>query len=561
MRTKRFPLIVGLLFCGLLPVILSAATAKYRCMWRESPSTTMVIGWDQISGEDPIIYYDVIDFGKQVTAYRKSQRPDRIIVAKGMNNHYVRLSGLQANTVYYFVIKDSQGISDRMSFKTTPASSRARLSIIAGGDSRNNREARRSANQLVSKLRPHMVVFDGDMTGGDTNEEWRQWFDDWQETIGSDGRLFPIIPARGNHESSNSSITELFDVSSRDAYYALTFGGNLLRMYTLNSLIAPAGSQKIWLEGDLRANADRVIWKMAQYHQAMRPHTRRKPEKDELYTHWAPLFYKYGVNLVMESDAHVVKTTYPVKPSREIGSEDGFIRDDETGIVFIGEGCWGAPLRQNDDAKSWTRASGSFNQFKWIFVDQEKMEIRTIRTDDAFSVAEVSDRDIFEPPIGLVIWNPPTGDVVTIYNRNYNEPTNPPLADQHQETETQTYADQYAEPSLPEPSPPGPNKNRDQPIIPEKPNPDNPNDWSMFPQVMPNAKGDVILKYHLKQRGTVNMQLISPKWQKITEVKFDQQPQGNNVKSINMSTVPAGRYLLVIKSGGEVRRRYRVLKR
>jgi hypothetical protein len=550
MRRYNVQLVVILFLCCSLPSLLQSATGRYRCSWREAPSRSIVIGWDQLSGQDPILYYDVIDFGRAVTAYRKSQRPDRIIGAKGMNNHFVRLVGLEPNTVYYFVIKDSEGISNKMSFKTAPASPNVPLSIIAGGDSRNNRSARRDANLLVSKLRPHMVVFDGDMTGGDTNEEWRQWFDDWQETIGSDGRLFPIIPARGNHEATNGSITELFDISNKSVYYGLTFGGDLLRIYTLNSLIAPAGSQKIWLESDLKAHAGKVTWKMAQYHQAIRPHTRKKPEKDELYTHWATLFYKYGVDLVMESDAHVVKTTYPIRPSREPGSDDGFIQDDEKGTVYIGEGCWGAPLRENNDPKAWTRATGSFNQFKWIFVDTEKIEVRTVRTDGSQSVAEVSDRNIFDPPVGLVIWNPPSGDVLTIRNKNYRP-------DQEQDDT------RPIEPVNPKPG------DKDKPTNPqenisnssEKPNPSDPNDWTPFPKVVPDAQGEVVLKYSLKSQCDVSMQLINPQWQKITELTFEKQPPGNNVKKINMTRVPKGRYLLVIKGGGEVVRRYRVLKR
>lgn len=564
MRRISFQLILTLTLCCFIPSLTQAETGRYRCMWRESPATSIVIGWDQISGQDPIVYYDVIDFGRQVAAYRKEHRPDRIIIAKGMNNHFVRISGLQPNTVYYFVIKDNEGVSDRMSFKTAPATSNDRLSIIAGGDSRNNREVRRNANRLVSKLRPHMVVFDGDMTGGDTNEEWRQWFDDWQETIGSDGRLFPIIPSRGNHESSNASITELFDVSSKDVYYGLTFGGDLFRLYTLNSMIAPGGSQKIWLEGDLRANAERVTWKMAQYHQSIRPHTRKKPEKDELLTHWATLFYKYGVDLVLESDAHVVKTTYPIRPSREAGSDDGFIRDDEKGTVYVGEGCWGAPLRENNDPKSWTRSTGSFNQFKWIFVDQEKIEIRTVRTDGAQRVAEVRDRNIFEPPVGLVVWNPPSGDVLTIRNPNYQPPG---VAEQSTSPAHggQTGVNEDIQRPKPNnkqtPPPKEETANNNTPITPEAPNPNDPNDWSVFPKVMPNPKGDVVLKYTLKSTCDVSMQLISPGWKKVTELHFEKQPSGNNVKSINMSRVPQGRYLLVIKGGGEVVRRYRVLKR
>ena len=418
-----FRFILTIFFCSSIFSILEAATARYRCMWRDNPSTYMVSGWDQVSGSNPVLYFGTVNHGKKTAAYPNSAKPAHTVTDKAMNNHFVRLKGLKPNTTYYFVIKDSEGVSNRMSFKTAPDNENERLSIIAGGDSRNHRRARLDANSLVSKLRPHAILFSGDMTDNDSPQEWVEWFDDWQKTIGSDGRLFPIIVTRGNHEASNQSLINLFDVKSPDLYYALNLGGDLLRVYTLNTLIPSGGEQKLWLQRDLQANTDK-IWKFAQYHQAMRPHTESKPEKNELILNWATLFHKYKVNVAVESDAHVVKWTYPIRPSREPGSAEGFIRDDENGTVYIGEGCWGAPLRYNNDDKPWTRASGSFNQFKWIFVDKYKIEIRTIKTDGGSKVAEVNHNNIFEPPFGLVMWTPSTGDVLVIKNNKFGEEPN-----------------------------------------------------------------------------------------------------------------------------------------
>ena len=399
---------------------LHARTGRYRCMWRDNPATSMVIGWDQFSGTGAKVYYDTKNCGKNISAYRNSKSPAHHVSAKGMNNHFARLSGLQPNTVYYFVIKDSDGISQMHSFRTAPDSEEERLSLIAGGDSRNHRTARLDANRLVGKLRPHAILFSGDMTDGDSAEEWQDWLDDWQKTFGSDGRIFPIIVTRGNHEASNSVLVNLFDVKKTDLYYALNLGGDLLRVYTLNTLIPAGGAQKTWLQQDLQSSSNK-IWKFAQYHQAMRPHTKSKPEKSELILNWATLFHKFGVDLAVESDAHVVKWTYPIRPSRQPGSDSGFIRDDENGTVYIGEGCWGAPLRDNNDNKNWTRASGSFNQFKWIFVDKRKIEVRTIKTDGSNSVAELRDDNLFNAPRGLVLWRPKHGEVLRILNKEFEE--------------------------------------------------------------------------------------------------------------------------------------------
>lgn len=332
----------------------------------------------------------------------------------GMQNKFARLEGLQPNTTYYFIIVDTEGSSREYSFATLPDRASERISIIAGGDSRNYREARQKANRMVAKLHPHLVMFGGDMTGGDNAEQWLRWMNDWQLTISEQGRLTPIVTARGNHEYSNKTIMALFDVPTVSNYYSLPIGGNLIQLYTLNSLIAAGGDQGEWLEQELVSNHQEVYWQLAQYHFATRPHTKRKSERNNQLHCWSRLFYKYGVDLVVESDAHVVKTTYPIKPSRAFDAEQGFIRDDRKGTVYVGEGCWGAPLRDNNDDKSWTRASGSFNQFKWMFIDKEGIEVRTVLTDSADEVGDECLYDRFCIPSGIGIWDPPTGDVLYI---------------------------------------------------------------------------------------------------------------------------------------------------
>ena len=136
-----------------------AATDKYRLTLRDDPSTTVVIGWNQISGEEQTVHYGKTDEGVNYSAYTYSQKPDREIEFKGMNNNFARLTGLEPNTAYYFVIKDSEAVSSRYWFKTLPDVSTERLSFVAGGDSRSNPDIRRVTNQTVSRLRPNAIFF------------------------------------------------------------------------------------------------------------------------------------------------------------------------------------------------------------------------------------------------------------------------------------------------------------------------------------------------------------------------------------------------------------------
>ena len=411
------------LFLILFSVISSpteAKTARYRCLIRDEPATTITIGWDQISGTSPTVYYGTTDFGKNVAAYTLKDSPQRVVSAKGMNNHYARLSKLKPNTVYYFIIVDSEGSSERFSFRTLPDDYNSRLSIVCGGDSRNLKAARINANKTVAKLRPHFVMFAGDMTGGDSDREWIEWFDDWQHTIGDDGRITAVIPARGNHEFSNKTITDMFDVRSADIYYALTFARGLLRVYTLNSLMPSSGEQRDWLEMDLRGHQD-VAWRFAQYHHPMRPHTKRKGENETIRRNWAPLFERFRLQLALECDSHVSKYTWPIRTSMEKGNDEGFVRDDAHGVVYIGEGGWGAPLRDNNDDKKWTRASASINHVNLVFIDLDNMEVRTIKTDNINQVASLQDHTRFQLPSGIDLWRPEGLETLVISNRSKSD--------------------------------------------------------------------------------------------------------------------------------------------
>lgn len=413
--TTKLQLTIIALLCVF---ITFANNDKYRLIIVDDPATKITIGWNQISGNNPTVYYDTVDHGNDTSLYTFSKIEDRSINYRDMDNRFARLTGLQPNTNYYFVIADDEGVSQRFWFKTTPDDT-SRLSFVAGGDSRNNRTPRQNANKLVSKLKPHAVFFGGDMTDDDTNAEWRDWFDDWQLTTSSDGRMIPIVPTRGNHEN-NVVVYNLFDTPDENSYYAVTFGDNLIRTYTLNSEISVLGDQLTWLQNDLTTSSS-MVWKMAQYHKPMRPHTASKSEGNAQYGAWAQLFYDEQVKLVVDCDSHMSKTTWPIRPSSGVGNDEGFEIDQQNGTVYTGEGCWGAPLRPNNDDKSWTRNSGTFNQFKLIFVDAQHIKLRTILVNNADDVSEVDNDDPFTLPENLDVFSPETGGVVTISNEIDND--------------------------------------------------------------------------------------------------------------------------------------------
>ncbi len=400
-------------------------TEHYRIIWDDDPSSKATIAWKQISGANGAVYYGTNDFGRVYTNYPSQKTVDKVgnfTIGGTIDTCFARLTGLQPDMAYYFVIKDDAGVSPRYWFLTAPDTPKP-FTFIGGGDSRSNPEPRRKANRMVAKLRPLFVCFTGDMINTSVATEWNEWFGDWQETICSDGRVIPLIPYRGNHEgydaADNPPFFELFDTTAEN-YFSFSVGGSLMRFYVLNSEMddnaTKWNAQTSWLTNDLAANAAFHTHLAAGYHKPMRPHNSGKSEGTFEYAAWAQPFYDHGMNVVFEADSHTVKRTWPIKPDAGGGSDESFIRDDANGTVYTGEGCWGAPLRSADDLKAWTRDAGMFYSFDWVHVYPSYMELYTIMVDNEAAAGNLQEGDVFSLPSGIDLWKPANGTRVIINN-------------------------------------------------------------------------------------------------------------------------------------------------
>ena len=400
--------LITILTSLLFVTLASAETDKYRLIWNDSPESSITVGWCQPSGADAKVLYRPVGSKRGFVTHEVDHKTTHL----KLKSRFARLTRLEPDTLYEFTIRDRDSESPRFTFLTAPKGE-ASFSVVSGGDSRNHRDARQRANRAVAKIQPLFVCFGGDMISKPNAQNWADWFDDWQLTTTESGRMIPIIATRGNHEGPED-VHSFFDTPNEDDYYAVSFGDDFLRIYTLNSNIVRAGKQGKWLEKDL-ADHEHTKWKMAQYHHPFRPHQSKKAEQNAQYNAWAAPFFKYGMNLAIECDSHVVKRTWPVRPSQEPGNDEGFIRDDDFGTVFIGEGCWGAPLRAADDPKEWTRDRGSFNQVNWLNITPRWISARNVMVDTIDESASIDPEFPFEAPEGMKLWEPEHGEALWIF--------------------------------------------------------------------------------------------------------------------------------------------------
>lgn len=413
-------------------------TEKYRLSYRDDPATTVVIGW---SGASASVCYDTIDHGIKWDQYSFQHGADRTTNYMGMNNYFARLTGLKPSKTYYFVVKSAL-VSERFYFKTLTDkwNNHDTICFVVGGDTRtglpteddyqNCRLYRNDGNRLVAAIRPDFVAFGGDfvyqLPGIYTNEQdYKDWLDDWQHTKTYDGQLFPLAISFGNHEIGKD-VYNLFDIPNEDDYYALNFGGNLFRLYCLSSEVDACDyvPQRNWLDNDLLIhsfNDYQPYWKIAQYHTPMHNNstTATDASRQDMIDCWAPRFRTYKVNLAFENHAHFVKYTWPIVPSTAAGSDQGFIRDDNEGTVYVGDGSWGAPMKEFNDGYSWNRDKARIHGFHLVRVSVKEIQVRTVDFANANEVYPLPPRSYCKPlPKNLKIWNPSNGSVVILNKPN-----------------------------------------------------------------------------------------------------------------------------------------------
>ena len=64
--------------------------------------------------------YDTVDYGRAYWKYKFTKNPSNVELRYEMNTNFAKLENLQADTKYYFILKDEVGVSKRYWFMTAP---------------------------------------------------------------------------------------------------------------------------------------------------------------------------------------------------------------------------------------------------------------------------------------------------------------------------------------------------------------------------------------------------------------------------------------------------------
>ena len=317
----------------------TAAPSQWRVIWTKEPSTRATVSWTTgKKGSGHRVRYGVRSpSGPKLTESIEPQRSGAYSSANGEYFHHARLSELSPSTTYDFQIESEGNKSPLMHFTTAPADDRS-FRLLFGGDSRTGINARGQVNLLMADLSEKDDELIGFAHGGDyivsgrNWSQWSTWLSQHELTVAKSGKVLPIIPTRGNHDGG-PLYDEIFDTpGGKEKNYFFTRISPEVALVTLNTEISAGGEQRSWLAQTLADLRPEVRWLLAEYHRPAWPAV-KSPGAAKKF--WVPLFEKYNMDLVVESDGHVIKRTVPIRNEKK----------DPTGIVYVGEGGLGVPQR------------------------------------------------------------------------------------------------------------------------------------------------------------------------------------------------------------------------
>jgi hypothetical protein len=349
--------------------------------WTQDPSTTITINWvDLYPKSTNAVWY------RQAGAqeWRSAEATHSVIEPSTLQRRYLQLEGLKPDTLYQFAITerpDPAKPDEGWIFRTMPADLNRRVRFVTGGDMMRDRAMLDAMSSRVKSLEPDFAMFGGDLAyeNGAAATRIIDFLQSWKEHgVGKNGRLIPVVAVIGNHEvrgGYGGKVPDdapyfygLYRLPGDRSYCALDFGTYLSLVLLDSGHTNPiAGKQASWLAGAL-AERTRQTYLFACYHYPAYG-TTKAPEGEgklpidaersiEIRQNWTPLFDRYGVSAVFENDHHNFKRTHRLRGHR---------RDDDNGILYLGDGAWGVTTREvPDPSVGWWLAKAEPRNHLWI---------------------------------------------------------------------------------------------------------------------------------------------------------------------------------------------------
>lgn len=282
--------------------------------------------------------------------------------------HRLTVSGLEPGQTYeyrlFWYAAGRKRLGPTHSFTTVPRNA-TKFDFAAFGDTRSGTEDHRAVVEAIANIKPAFVLNSGDLVAdGHKMSDWRTFF----SVEGALLRTVPYYCVLGNHESDSDVYYSSFPLppgggEKGKEWYAFAYGNCFFVALDTNRSL---DEQAAWLDMKLNIPAARnATWRVAVIHA---PPFSSGPHGGDpnVLAKWAPLFEKYGVDLVFCGHDHIYE------------------RSVKDGVTYIITGGGGAPKYAVDANKNpYSQKAVSANHFCRIHVDGDTLKVQAIKPDES----------------------------------------------------------------------------------------------------------------------------------------------------------------------------------
>ncbi|MEK6607684.1 MAG: metallophosphoesterase [Myxococcota bacterium] len=287
--------------------------------------------------------------------------------------HEVRVAGLAPSMPYRYRVRSGGAWTAEAQLRTARRADEP-FAFIVYGDCRSGHEAHGAIADLIAAEPADFLLHTGDLvTDGADETSWQRFFEIERDLL----RERPLFPTLGNHDIASIGGADRYRAyfvlpdgsPDPEEYYAFTWGSARFIVLDSNIMFYAISRQTAWLESELAAAAAdpsvRHIF-VAMHH----PPFSTGPHGGNLGGRlaWAPLFARYGVDMVFA------------------GHDHDYERLAQDGVRYVVTGGAGAPPYPQDDEPAAEDALASLHfesshHYVKVQVSGDLVEMTAVRID------------------------------------------------------------------------------------------------------------------------------------------------------------------------------------
>ena len=298
------------------------------------------------------------------------------------------IDGLGAHTPYFYRItcvnRQGEELSSGILTFQTAVRREEPFRFVVIGDTETRPHVNHALSQKIWGERPNFVVVLGDLTDGGMRDHKWQWNQEYFAGIAGLCSRVPFFPVPGNGEADLYWYKRYHSLPDDESPYAFRYGDAEFFMLDSNlraTEFSAGGRQYQWLEQ--RLDDSDAAWKFVCFHHA--PFTsdeddygdawnRSSIHGDEEVRRLAPLFERYGVDVVMFGHIHSYERSRPISS----------LASTENGVLYLL--CGGGGGNLEDFAPNPVAFSSKVHRghhYCLVNVEGRKLESRVYNLDGA----------------------------------------------------------------------------------------------------------------------------------------------------------------------------------